>query len=245
MRKRVAVVGLGEVGRPMATILSRTFDIVEIDLPHPPLETLAPVDVMHVCLPFEIDDFEGQVLHYARGLQPGLIIIDSTVSVGTTRRIHESTGAPAAHSPVRGKHTKMVEDLEHYTKHVGGVDPVSTGAAAEHLRHAGFKVLEASSSETTELAKLTETTYFGLLISWAQQVERYCDTLGLSYDEVAGFYQEIAFFPPVKFFPGVIGGHCVIPNLAILEEMGPTDLTQAILRSNSAKIAREARASEE
>ena len=31
-----------------------------------------------------------------------------------------------------------------------------------------------SSPEATEIAKLTETTYFGLLIAWAQEVERYC-----------------------------------------------------------------------
>ena len=58
-----------------------------------------------------------------------------------------------------------------------------------------------SSPEATEIAKLSETTYFGVLIAWAQEVERYCRKLGINYDEVVSFYDEIEFFPPVKYFP--------------------------------------------
>ncbi len=98
-----------------------------------------------------------------------------------------------------------------------------------------------SSPEATELAKLTETTYFGLIIAWAQEVERYCDRLGPDYDEVVSFFEEVKFFPPVKYFPGVIGGHCVMPNIEILSRVGPSDILDAIHASNRAKTAREAR----
>jgi UDP-N-acetyl-D-mannosaminuronate dehydrogenase len=92
-----------------------------------------------------------------------------------------------------------------------------------------------SSPEATEIAKLTETTYFGLLIAWAQEVERYCKELGANYDEVVSFYDEIKFFPPVKYFPGVIGGHCVMPNIAILLQKFPSGLLKAIEQSNELK----------
>ena len=91
------------------------------------------------------------------------------------------------------------------------------------------------SPEATEIAKLTETTYFGLLIAWAQEVERYCRKLGANYDEVVSFYDEIKFFPPVKYFPGVIGGHCVMPNIAILLQQFSSGLLQAIVNSNKLK----------
>ena len=96
-----------------------------------------------------------------------------------------------------------------------------------------------SSPEATELAKLTETTYFGLMIAWAQEVERYCDHLDLNYDEVVSIYGEITFFPPVKYFPGIIGSHCVMPN--ILSRLGRSELLHAIKWSNRNKTAREAR----
>ena len=92
-----------------------------------------------------------------------------------------------------------------------------------------------SAPEATEIAKLTETTYFGLMIAWAQEVERFSRELGVGYDEVVSFYEEIKFFPRMKYFPGVIGGHCVMPNIAILLERFPSDLLQAIVRSNMLK----------
>jgi hypothetical protein len=96
-----------------------------------------------------------------------------------------------------------------------------------------------SSPEATELAKLTETTYFGLLIAWAQEVERYCDAVGVEYDEVVGIYEEIGVFPPVKYFPGVIGGHCVMPNIEILNALAESPVLDAIRWSNLQKIARD------
>ena len=97
-----------------------------------------------------------------------------------------------------------------------------------------------SSPEATELAKLTETTYFGVMIAWAQEVERYCDQSGQSYEEVVSFYDEIKFFPPVKYFPGVIGGHCVMPNIKILSKYSHSVLLDAIQASNKMKVERDA-----
>jgi len=98
-----------------------------------------------------------------------------------------------------------------------------------------MKTKLVASPETAELAKLTETSYFGLLIAWAQEVERYCNHLDVDYDEVASFYEEVQFLPPVKYFPGVIGGHCVMPNIAILEQSFDSDFLKTIFRSNEMK----------
>ena len=97
-----------------------------------------------------------------------------------------------------------------------------------------------SSPEATELAKLTETTYFGLMIAWAQEIERYCDQRVPNYNEVISFYEEIKFFPPVKYFPGVIGGHCVMPNIEILSKFNHSVILEAIQASNQMKIERDA-----
>jgi hypothetical protein len=59
--------------------------------------------------------------------------------------------------------------------------------------------------------------------------------LGANYDEVVSFYEEIKFFPPVKYFPGAIGGHCVMPNIAILRQQFPSGLLGAIVKSNAIK----------
>jgi len=126
---------------------------------------------------------------------------------------------------------------------VGAIDRASGEQAAQHFNSIGMKTKILSSPEATELAKLTETTYFGLIIAWAQEVERYCDVWGADYNEVASIYEEINYLPPVKFFPGIIGGHCVMPNIEILTRLVPSELLQAIKSSNALKIKRDARKS--
>jgi len=120
-----------------------------------------------------------------------------------------------------------------YTKFVGALDLQSGQRAIKHFEGVGMKTRLLSSPEASEIAKPTETTYFGLLIAWAQEVKRYCTTLGANYDEVVSFYDEIKFFPPTKYFPGEIGGHCVMPNINILLQKFPSAFLRAIVQSNT------------
>jgi hypothetical protein len=52
------------------------------------------------------------------------------------------------------------------------------------------------------------------------------------------FYDEISFFPPVRYFPGVIGGHCLMPNIKILKTVFDSEILDAIEHSNDSKIQR-------
>ena len=194
---------------------------------------------MHVCIPFDFDRFVVECKRYIKKYEPALTIINSTVAPGTTRRVEEQTGFRVVNSPIRGKHWKMRQELLHYTKFIGGTDPGASREAEEHFRSLGMKTRILSSPEATEIAKLSETSYFGLLVAWAQEVERYCDRLETDYDEVVSCYEEIAFLPPVKYTPGIIGGHCVMPNVEILRQVIESDLLDAIRESNRLKAARE------
>jgi len=233
VNETVIIVGLGEVGQPLLEIMkgrNRTFG-VDINQPAP----VSQCDVMHICFPFKNGNFVRQVLEYINQYRPALTIINSTVAPGTTRRIAVESGATVVNSPVRGKHARMQDEMLRYVKFIGALDAQSGQCAAEHFGKAGMKTKLLSSPEATEIAKLSETTYFGLLIAWAQEVERYCRNLGADYDEVVSFYDEIKFFPSVKYSSGVIGGHCVMPNIAILLQQFPSGLLDAIVKSNELK----------
>lgn len=234
---RVVIVGLGEVGKPLLELLSNHYETVGVDIGG--CDYTGPVSVLHVCYPFEIRNFTGETARYIERFRPAVTVINSTVGVGTTRAVYEQTGAPVVNSPVRGKHIRMLEDMQKYTKFVGAIDRSAAEAAAAHFESAGLKSKILSTPEATELAKLTETTYFGVMIAWAQEVERYCDNTGADYDEVVSFYDEIGFFPRVKYFPGVIGGHCVMPNIEILRKQMPSLLLEAVRASNDSKLERE------
>jgi UDP-N-acetyl-D-mannosaminuronate dehydrogenase len=231
--QRVVIIGLGEVGKPLFEIVEKRHEVFGVDI-----DLAAPVDrcdVMHVCFPYRGSEFVGQVSAYIGKYQPDLTIVNSTVAPGTTRRIAASSGKAVINSPVRGKHARMQEEMLHYTKFVGALDEESGLRAADHFQSVGMTTKLLGSPEATEIAKLTETTYFGVMIAWAQEIERYCREVGASYDEVVSFYEEIKFFPPVKYFPGIIGGHCVLPNIDILLEKFPSGLLEAVIQSNKLK----------
>jgi hypothetical protein len=63
---------------------------------------------------------------------------------------------------------------------------------------------------------------------------------GENFDDVVSFYEEIAYLPPVKYWPGIIGGHCVMPNIEILLKYEPSQILEAIKNSNKMKINRDA-----
>jgi UDP-N-acetyl-D-mannosaminuronate dehydrogenase len=241
MTDTTVVLGLGEVGGPLLELITRSGrNVVGVDVDPASLPERGTVDVMHVCFPFEIEDFVGEAARYVALLQPRLTVVNSTVAIGTTRAIADRTGTPVAYSPIRGKHSRMLQELTTYVKFIGADDDEVARQAVAHFESLGMTTKVVGSPETAELAKLTETTYFALLIAWAQTVERWADEHGADYDEVVAFYEEIGFFPPVKYFPGVIGGHCAMPNIELLLQSSESPLLDAIRSSNALKIAAEA-----
>jgi len=235
------VVGIGEVGGALADALERSRNVLRHDLER--IDFDCAIGVMHVCIPFASpSQFEDAVLGYVDRFKPELTIINSTVIPGTTRAIGAKSGGRVAYSPVRGKHAHMVKDLFKYTKFVAAADPEDAGLAAAHFSQAGFRTRTMSRVEGLELAKLAETTYFGVLIAFAQELNRYAETLGVDYFEATDFFEEIDFLPRTRYYPGFIGGHCVIPNIRLLRQVRDSDLLNAILSSNEMRAAELAKA---
>ncbi len=238
------VVGLGEVGSALSQVLKGDGRrILEHDIERREFDE--PISVMHLCFPFTRQDaFEAIALSYIKRFKPELTIINSTVVPGTSRSIAEKASAPVAYSPVRGKHIRMAQDLLKYRKFVAGTDDETTNRAVEHFREAGMTTQCISKLETLELAKLGETTYFGVLIAFAQELNRYANRVDADYVEALDLFEEVDFLPPTKYYPGFIGGHCVIPNIQLLRTIASSPLLEAVLESNrmrAGELANEAK----
>ena len=227
------VVGLGEVGGPLADLLARAHPVVRRDIE--PTEWTGTTDVMHVCYPYRGPGFVDVTLRYIAEYTPRLTLIHSTVTPGTTRSIAAASGGAVAYSPTRGKHHRMIDDLLEYKKWVAAPESAWRDSAATCLRDSGMTVDTFDSPEALELAKLLETSYFGLLIAWAQEMERYCRDVDAEYGEVMKFMYEIPYLPPVAFRPGHIGGHCVMPNVEILSRMRESQFLRSLTDSNDLK----------
>ena len=226
------IVGLGEVGAALAEVIERQSPVLRHDIE--PREFDVAIGVMHVCIPFiSSTQFETAVAGYVERFDPALTIINSTVLPGTTSALARRTGKPIAYSPVRGKH---VTDGGGYVAlrqvRGGGRRGIAT-RAQRHFESAGMKSRRMNKPETLELAKLAETTYFGVQIAFAQDLDRYARRVGAEYEEAINFFEEVPFLPRTRYFPGVIGGHCVIPNIQLLRKVAGSPLLDGILESNS------------
>jgi len=230
------VIGMGEVGGALAEVLEHSGPVLRHDLE--PIDFRQPIGVMHLCFPFKSQlQFNRAAVSYVRRFRPTLVIVHSTVLPGTTRMIASASGSDVAYSPVRGKHVRMQQDLLRYAKFVAAPDEIVAAKAETYLQKAGMMTRRMSRLEALELAKLAETSYFGVLIAFAQELKRCADRVEADYREVTDFFTEIDFLPRVQYQPGFIGGHCVIPNFNLLLEVEPSPLLKAVLDSNRRKAA--------
>ncbi len=230
------VIGLGEVGGALAEVLERSQRILRQDIE--PMKIEEPIGVAHLCFPFQSrEQFEQIAIGYLERFRPKLAIINSTVLPGTTRRITAATKVPIAYSPVRGKHAHMADDLVRYRKFVSAVDVDAARMAELHFERGGIETRRMNRVETLELSKLAETTYFGILIAYAQELNRYCEEVDGDYYEATNFFDEIDFLPRVRYFPGFIGGHCVVPNINLMLQLRNSAMLDAVLDSNRNRAA--------
>jgi UDP-N-acetyl-D-mannosaminuronate dehydrogenase len=230
----VLVVGLGEVGGPLLEILREAHQAVGRDIEERPFDG---IQVLHLCFPYS-SDFVSSASRYVSIYEPGVVVVNSTVVPGTTREIADKTGVPAVYSPIRGKHARMTEEMRRYRKFVAGTSEQAVAHVEDHFAAAGLTTQRMSSPETLELAKLLETTYFGVLVAWAQEMDRFTEAVDADYWETTSFFEEIDFFPPVGFQPGYIGGHCVMPNLELLEQVRRSPFID-VMRESNCRRARE------
>ena len=66
------------------------------------------------------------------------------------------------------------------------------------------------------------------MINYAQMSKMIADKYAVDYDEMWTFSDEIHKFlgNRPKMFPGFIGGHCVIPNLELINENSLNSINQ-------------------
>ena len=228
--KKDIVAGIGEIGKPILKLLSKHGVVVGFDS-NPDLmderkfekyESLKP-SFLHIAIPVT-GKFINNVLKLYKKFQPECIVIHSTIKPGTTEKLQKKIPIPVIYSATRGVHKRMIHDLKRYIKFfvISANAPRSKWATSRYvkvMKGCGIKTKKMSSPETLELAKIIcDTSYLGWLVNYAQLSNMIAIEYGVDYDEMWDFSHEIHKFlgNRPKMFPGIIGGHCVIPNLDLI-----------------------------
>jgi len=247
-KETVLVVGLGEIGRALFEVLKEkgSFTVYGLDMDQAKMQAAQQdiskipkkIDTMHICLPCkEQNSFINNVADYAAQFKPKLLIINSTVPPGTTKKTQHYCTCLVAHSPMRGVHKSpkhMKWELKRWTKYVGGVGLEAAEATCKHFERAGLKVKLLKSCTETEFAKLFETTYRASMIAFFQEMHRITRAAGANFDDIVDFLEDthrVRLDRPIMF-PGVIGGHCLIPNIELLLQAYDSEFLRLILKSN-------------
>ena len=207
--------------------IDRKFDCIGIDLDNSKCKNYTENEIienpqyLHVCLPGELEKFTDIVIEWINKIKNiQVVVIHSTVKPGTTKTIQERSSIPILFSPVRGVHRRFLDDIKKYTKFISFDDTEINSKIKKDLENRFKKVDWMSTTKTAELAKiLVDTTYYGWLINYAQITKMICEKENVDFDEMWKFADEIHenLGNRPKMFPGIIGGHCVIPNLNLVE----------------------------
>ncbi|MDX9912631.1 MAG: nucleotide sugar dehydrogenase [Phycisphaerales bacterium] len=191
-------------------------------------------DVIIVCVPTPLGRHQEPDLSYVVNsgrdigarVRPGqLAILESTTYPGTTRgefldailsaaREHDRHVTPGrdlfvAFSPEREDPGRRSHSTSTIPKLVGGLDPASTRLAAMVYRAGVSQVVEVSSAEVAESAKLLENIFRAVNIALVNELKVILTEMGVDVWEVveAASTKPFGFMP---FFPGPgLGGHCI------------------------------------
>ncbi len=260
--RRLAVIGLGYVGLPLAIsfveaglevegIDAQPSRVAELSAGRSPIDDIpdtrlsdaiaagmrvvgtdaariGEADVVIVCVPTPIDQAKdpdlGPVLSAAeligRSLRKGqLVILQSTTFPGTTtgpfRKVLEQSGLVAgrdfdlAFAPERVNPGDPASAAKDVPRLVGATTPEGTARAAALLRRINNAVIELSSPDAAELAKILENVFRNVNIALVNQLALLCERMGIDVWEVIGAAATKPF-GFMKFTPGPgVGGHCI------------------------------------
>ena len=231
MKTKNVVAGMGEIGRPIQKLISKGELTVGFDINKKLMDVNkfqknidVPTKTLHVCIPFT-NNFRRNVITLCGKFSPKCLVIHSTLQPYTTKKIQSKLTIPVIFSPTRGVHKRMLYDLKRYTKFfaIEPDAPKKTWAItmyAKSMKKCGVKAQKMSDPITLELAKIIcDTSYYGWLINYAQLSKMIATENHVDYDEMWTFSDEIHkhLGNRPKMYPGIIGGHCVIPNLDLIQ----------------------------
>ncbi len=195
----------------------------------PESSEIATADAIFVCVPTPVtstkDPDLGPVLAAAElvreGLRAGhLVTLQSTTFPGTTTgafraALERETGLVAgtdfdlAFAPERVNPGDPASSGKAVPRLVGGLTPSATARAAALLRRINDRVVELSSPDAAELAKLHENVFRNVNIALVNELALLCERMGLDVWEIidAAATKPFGF---MKFLPGPgVGGHCI------------------------------------
>lgn len=211
------VIGAGEVGRALGAVLD--CDVVDVHTEH---DFDDEYEILHIAFPW-MEDFLEEVTRYQRIHNADVVVVHSTVPVGTCDPMDW------IHSPVRGRHPDLEQGIRTFVKPMGGENFDNLARARFAFASEGVEVRIAPNARTTEVGKLLELAQYGAEVRMQKEAYWICREYGVDPEQAYRFHgmeyndgfedlgDERFVKPILSEMPGPIGGHCVAPGTGLLD----------------------------
>ena len=238
----IGIIGTGDVGKAIKKIVEKKYHVFTKDRKNDYIK-LQRIDILHICIPYS-EKFISIVVKMIKHYTPTLTIIESTVAPGCTRKIYKKTKRLICHSPIRGGHPNLYKSIQTFIKYIGPTSKESGGEAQSYYKSLGLQTEVFANAETTEIAKLMDTTYYGWNIIFQKEMEKLCSKKNIAFQDAYTKWNQTynkgytklkmphVVRPVLKNIEGKIGGHCIISNCQILDSTLPNTLSTVILKQN-------------
>lgn len=157
----------------------------------------------------------------ANMLEDALVILRSTVKIGTTREvvspILEASGKSFAIAmcPERTLEGRALQELRELPQIVGADTPDVADRASGVFRRITSSIVQVSTPEAAEILKLVDNTYRDVRFAFANEVARVCDAYGVNAYEVITS-GKLGYERTNVPLPGLVGGPCLEKDPHIL-----------------------------
>ena len=137
----------------------------------------------------------------------------------------------------------MFDSLNTFTKFIGADSKSSLKLVRRHFKYLKIKYKVFKNSKTVETSKILSTLYYGMCISFHNDVDILCKKNNLPFEEVMTEWNteynkgytlmgKPNVVRPILSSPkGKIGGHCIIKNAEIIINYFKSDIVKYILNS--------------
>ena len=170
------------------------------------------------------DMVEAATREVAAAMPPhALIIVRSTVKIGTTREvvmpILQATGKPfdIAMCPERTLEGKALQELRKLPQVVGADTQAVRDKASALFRRLTNSIVQVSSIEAAEVLKLVDNTYRDVQFAFANEVARLCEAYEVNASEVIAS-GKLGYDRTNVPLPGLVGGPCLEKDPHILSQ---------------------------
>ncbi|MFD1361135.1 nucleotide sugar dehydrogenase [Lentibacillus salinarum] len=192
-------------------------------------EAVAEADTIVVIVPVLTDDqnqtdyhmIDHAVADIAKGIkEDSLVIFETTLPPGDSenrfgKKIEDISGLRPgqdfflAYSPERVYSNRIIHDLKHYPKVIGGINEKSLKHASTfYQKTLGCELIEVSSLQTAEFSKVAECVYRDVNIALANELAMFAEKKGVNMAEVLSASNSQPYSNIHS--PGIgVGGHCI------------------------------------